>query len=129
MKDYDFVSSYFANAKDRVFYRYLFTKFYTGILNFILNKNYPYYNGLTIYNSNKLKKINIFFNSHIFQVEIWVKLISKNLLKKTKFVVLRHREKTQVSTAFKFKNASKVTFSFFYLLFYYLISNFFQNIK
>ena len=132
LKDNEFVSSYFSNAKDRVFYRYLFTSFYTPVLNLILNRNFRYFNGLTFYNTKKLKKINIFFNSHIFQVEIWFKLIIKNYLNNVKFVQLRCREKTQKSNAFKFKNAVKVTSSFFCLVLYYYISKFlnlFQNIK
>ena len=132
LKGYEFVSSYFINAKERVFYRYLFTSFYTPLLNLILGRNFPYYNGLTFYNAKKLKKINIIFNSHIFQVEIWIKLITGGLLSKVKFVELRHKEKTQISTAFRFKNATKVTFSFFYLIIYYTLLSFlnlFKNIK
>ena len=115
----EFVSSYFVNAKERVFYRYLFTSFYTPLLNLILSKDFPYYNGLTFYNTNKLKKIDIIFNSHVFQVEIWIKLITKKLLSNVKFVELRHKEKTQISSAFRFKNATKVTFSFIFLVIYY----------
>ncbi len=123
IKSYNFVSSYFVNANERVFYRYIFTSTYTPLLNLIFGLNFPYYNGLTIFKTSILKKINIKFNSHIFQVEIWSKLKLKNLLSEVKFVKLRNREKTQISQAFKFKNATKVTLSFFYVIFYYWISN------
>ena len=116
IKGYNFISSYFTNANERVFYRYVFTSAYTPILNRIFNLNFPYYNGLTIFRTSILKKINIKFNSHIFQVEIWSKLKSQNLLSEVKFVQLRNREKTQISQAFKLKNATKVTLSFFYVI-------------
>ena len=102
----------------------IYLPFLYTFLNFILGRKFPYYNGLTFYNAKKLKKINIIFNSHIFQVEIWIKLITKGLLSKVKFVELRHKEKTQISTAFRLKNATKVTFSFFYLIIYYILLRF-----
>ena len=63
---------------------------------------------------------------------VWIKLITRGLLSRVKFVELRHKEKTQISTAFRFKNATKVTFSFFYLIIYYILLrllNLFKNIK
>ncbi len=121
IKNYNFISSYFTNANERVLYRYIFTSLYTPLLNFIFNLNFPYYNGLTIYKTNILKKIDIKFNSHIFQVEIWIKLKLNNLLSNVKFVKLKNQEKKQISQAFKLKNSIKVTLSFFYLVFYYWI--------
>lgn len=121
IKNYNFISSYFINANERVFYRYIFTSCYTPLLNFLFNLDFPYYNGLTIYKTNILKKIEIKFNSHIFQVEIWIKLKLNNLLSEVNFVQLKNQERKQVSQAFKVKNSLKVTLSFFYLVFYYWI--------
>ena len=129
IKGYNFISSYFTNANERVFYRYVFTSMYTPLLNTIFNLNFPYYNGLTIFRTSVLKKINIKFNSHIFQVEIWSKLKSQNLLSEVKFVKLRNREKRQISQAFKLKNATKVTLSFFYVIFNFWIIKIFNFLK
>ncbi len=126
IKNYNFVSSYFINANERVFYRYIFTLMYTPLLNVIFGLNFPYYNGLTIFKTSLLKKINITFNSHIFQVEIWSKLKLQNLLSEVKFVQLRNREKTQISQAFRLKNSVKVFLSFFYVVIHYWIIKFFK---
>jgi glycosyltransferase involved in cell wall biosynthesis len=129
IKNYHFVSSYFINANERIFYRYVFTSTYTPLLNAIFNLNFPYYNGLTIFKTSILKKVNIKFNSHIFQVEIWSKLKLQNLLSEVKFVQLRNREKTQISQAFKLKNATKVTLSFFYVIFNFWIKKIFNFLR
>tara|TARA_B110000003_G_C16653660_1_gene535422 strand:+ start:5688 stop:6404 length:717 start_codon:yes stop_codon:yes gene_type:complete len=129
IKNYNFISSYFTNANERTFYRYIFTSTYTPLLNLIFGLNFPYYNGLTIFKTSILKKIDIKFNSHIFQVEIWSKLKLQNLLTEVNFVKLKNREKTQISQAFKLKNSIKVTFSFFYIIFYYWMNKILNFLK
>ncbi len=129
IKNYNFISSYFVNAKDRVFYRYIFTMTYTPLLNLLFGLKFPYYNGLTIFKTSLLKKINIKFDSHIFQVEIWCKLKLQNLLSDVKFVQLRNREKTQISQAFRLKNSIKVTLSFFYIITYFWIIKLYKSLK
>ena len=64
LKDNEFVSSYFSNAKDRVFYRYLFTSFYTPVLNLILNRNFRYFNGLTFYNTKEKTDLTVCFSQN-----------------------------------------------------------------
>ena len=121
IKKFDIVGSYFANAKERTAYRRFFTSFYTPLLNLIFGLKLPYYNGLTIFRTDILKKIDIKFDSHIFQVEIWCKIKILKIKPHIKFVKLRNREEGQVSEAFRFKNSIKVLFCFLYLTLYSLL--------
>ena len=77
LNNYDFVTTYYTNTTKRNFFRRMFTKLYTPFLNFIFGLNLPYYNGLTIYKTNILRKIKIETDSFTFQIEIFVKLIKK----------------------------------------------------
>ena len=117
---FDIIGSYFINANKRAFYRKIFTSFYTPLLNLIFGLKLPYYNGLTIFRSDILKQIEIKFNSHIFQVEIWCKIKILKIKPLVKFVQLRNREEGQISEAFRFKNSVKVFYCFLYLTFYSL---------
>ena len=125
IKKFDIIGSYFINAKDRTFFRKLFTSFYTPLLNLIFGLKLPYYNGLTIFRTDILRKIDIKFNSHIFQVEIWCKIKLLNIKPLIKFVQLRNREEGQISEAFKIKNSVKVLYCFLYLTFF----SFYKRIK
>tara|TARA_B100000795_G_C22756582_1_gene421770 strand:- start:729 stop:1430 length:702 start_codon:yes stop_codon:yes gene_type:complete len=120
IKKFDIIGSYFINANKRTFYRRFFTSFYTPLLNLIFDLKLPYYNGLTIFRTDILKQIDIKFDSHIFQVEIWCKIKSLKIKPLIKFVQLRNREEGQVSEAFRFNNSIKVLYCFLYLAFYSL---------
>ena len=104
LKDYDFVSTYYINTKQRNFFRRWFTKIYTPLLNFIFGLNLYYYNGLTIYKTNLLQQIKIQTDSFTFQIEIFVNLIKKY---KCKYIfvptILSDRDEG-LSKAFKIKN-------------------------
>jgi glycosyltransferase involved in cell wall biosynthesis len=120
IEKFDIIGSYFINANKRTFYRRFFTSFYTPLLNLIFGLKLPYYNGLTIFRTDILKQIDIKFDSHIFQVEIWCKIKILKIKPLIKFVQLRNREEGQVSEAFRFKNSMKVLYCFLYLTFYSL---------
>ncbi len=58
-KGYDLIIPFHSNLRDRKYYRYLISKMYSFILNFITRNNIRYYNGLVVFNK-------IFFNKDKF---------------------------------------------------------------
>jgi glycosyltransferase involved in cell wall biosynthesis len=113
----DMVSTYYLNSKDRNFFRNIFTKSYTPLLNFIFGLKLKYYNGLSIIKRDKLKKINIETDAHCWQVELWVKL--KNLKCFTyEFVPTYLTETKDKTKVFNLNNSLKVINTIIKLIIY-----------
>lgn len=108
-KNFDVVTTYYSNTSQRSFLRNLFTKTYTPFLNFIFGTNFKYFNGITLYNKKKLKKIKLNNNSFSYQIEIFVFLFyQKKFRYKIIPTILNDRKKG--SKAFKLKNSILVIF-------------------
>ena len=104
LNSFDIVTTYYTNTSKRNFLRRTFTRLYNPFLNFIFGLKLPYYNGLTIYKTDVLKKIDIETDSFTFQIEIFVKLIKKfNINYFFVPTVLMDRDKGS-SKAFKINN-------------------------
>ena len=124
IKDVDILSTYYLNASDRKFIRYIFTKSYTPFLNLLFGLRLKYYNGLSIIKTQSLKKIQIDTNAHCWQVELWVKL---NQLKEFKydFVPTYLSETKEKTNVFKLRNSLEVIFTIIRLVYFRLKSKLF----
>ena len=130
-KDYDIVTTFYSNSAQRSFLRNLFTLIYTPFLNLIYGTDFPYFNGITLYRSRLLKKLNFSNTSFSYQIEIFVFLYHRyNLKLKIIPTILKDRKKG--SKAFRMKNSFIVIFSILKILIksiYYRILNFFNKGK
>ena len=122
--DVDILSTYYINSSDRKLLRYIFTKSYTPFLNFLFGLKLKYYNGLSIINTQKLKKIQIDTNAHCWQVELWVKL-SKLQNFKYDFIPTYLSETKEKTNVFKLRNSLEVIFTISRLVFFTIKSKFF----
>jgi dolichol-phosphate mannosyltransferase len=100
-KEAPIILQYCLNSKDRSYYRYLISNFYTGLLNFINKKNLHYYNGFNIYESSLVKSLKISEESFAFQSEIVSQLIQNNSFVQVPIQCSYHDES---STALRPKN-------------------------
>mgnify|MGYP001313037751 CR=1 FL=1 len=124
----DITSTYYTNKSQRSNFRKFFTSSYTPFLNFIFNIKIPYYNGIFLIKKNIIKKIEIYTNSHSWQVELWVKAkFLKNF--KYSFVETIVKDPKEGATAFKFKNSIKVVINIFRLIIINIYLNFFYYFK
>tara|TARA_B100001093_G_C26853955_1_gene1026469 strand:+ start:2806 stop:3531 length:726 start_codon:yes stop_codon:yes gene_type:complete len=130
-KNYDIVTTYYANNAQRSYFRNLFTLFYTPFLNFIYGTSFPYFNGITLYKTNLLKKLKFNNSSFSYQIEIFVYLHHRyNLKLKIIPTILKDRRKG--SKAFRIKNSLLVLVSIIKIFFkssYYRYLNFFHKRK
>jgi dolichol-phosphate mannosyltransferase len=122
--DIDILSTYYVNSRDRKFLRYIFTKLYTPFLNFLFGLNLKYYNGLSIINTQKLKKIRIDTDAHCWQVELWVKF-SRLQNFKYDFIPTYLSETKEKTNVFKLTNSLEVMYAILRLFFFTLKSKFF----
>ena len=105
IKNNDLVITYYTNSKDRIYSRYLFTRIYTPFLNLIYGTKIPYFNGINIYRTSILKKLDIKNTSFSFQIEI----ILNFLFLKKKYTIVptflnEDKKKHSISKAFSLKN-------------------------
>lgn len=123
---YDITTTYYINNSKRSLFRNLFTLTYTPFLNFIYGTNLPYFNGLTLYKTKYLKKLNIKNSSFSYQIEIFIYLFYKYKLK-IKIVPTILKDRKKGSKAFTLKNSFLVVISIFKIFFdsiIYRTSNF-----
>lgn len=126
LKVFDIISTYYINSKSRIFFRRLFTSFYTPILNFFFNQNIPYYNGVTLIKKKIFLDCKIKTNSHSFQVEMWSKVfLDKEIT--FRFVPTLLHDRTKGATAFKFINSIKVVYNTLRVIFFFVIKKYFLN--
>ena len=109
-KNFDIVSTFYSRKSKRNYFRELFTKSYTPLLNFLFGLKIPYYNGLSIIKKTSINKISIKTNSHCWQVELWVKLSN---LKNFNFMFIETEvfDPSRKAAAFKFANSIKVIYN------------------
>ncbi len=130
-QNYDIVTTFYSNNTERSFFRNLFTLIYTPFLNLIYGTAFPYFNGITLYRSRLLKKLDFKNSSFSYQIEIFVFLYHRyNLKIKIIPTILKDRKKG--SKAFRVKNSFIVIVSvikIFIKSIYYRMLNFFYKRK
>lgn len=124
INDVDILSTYYLNSSDRKLLRFIFTKSYTPLLNFLFGLRLKYYNGLSIINTEKLKKIQIDTNAHCWQVELWVKLNQSQKFEYD-FVPTYLSETKEKTGVFRLGNSLEVIITIIRLVFFNLKSKFF----
>ena len=128
-KRFDLVTTYYSNNAERSAFRNIFTLVYTPFLNFIYGTKFPYFNGLTLYITQYLKKIKFKNSSFSYQIEIFVYLFHKYKLK-IKIIPTILKDRKKGSKAFRFTNSFLVVISIiriFYKSLCYRISNSFNK--
>jgi glycosyltransferase involved in cell wall biosynthesis len=128
-KNYDLITTYYSNNNKRSLFRNIFTLTYTPFLNFIYGTNFPYFNGLTLYKTNDLKKLKFKNFSFSYQIEIFVYLFHKYKLK-IKIIPTILKDRKKGSKAFKLKNSILVIIHIIKIFFkslYYRFLNIFNE--
>jgi glucosyltransferase len=128
-KKYDLVTTYYSNNAERSVFRNIFTLAYTPFLNLIYGTKFPYFNGLTLYKTQDLKKIKFINSSFSYQIEIFVYLFHRYKLK-IKIIPTILKDRKKGSKAFRLTNSFLVVISIIRIFFKslsYRISNFFNK--
>ena len=84
---------------------------YTPFLNFIFNKNLPYYNGIAIYRKKIIEKINLTTSGFTWQIEFLVKILKNKKIKLILQPTLLNERSYGKSKAFRLKNCFVVVYS------------------
>ena len=108
---YDILLSFYSNKNQRSLFRRIFTAMYTPFLNFIFNKNLPYYNGIAIYRKKKIEKINLTTSGFTWQIEFLVKILKNKKIKLILQPTLLNERSYGKSKAFRLKNCFVVVYS------------------
>ncbi len=109
--NYDIILSYYSNKNERIFFRRMFTAFYTPFLNFIFRKNLPYYNGIAIYKKDIINKINIKTSGFTWQIELLIKTLKNKKIKLALEPTILNERNEGNSKAFRIKNCFIVIYS------------------
>ena len=116
---YDITTTYYINNSERGLFRNLFTLTYTPFLNFLYGTSLPYFNGLTLYKTKDLKKLNFKNSSFSYQIEIFVYLFYKYKPEFKIVPTILHDRKVG-SKAFRLKNSILVVISIIKIFIYSL---------
>ena len=108
---YDILLSFYSNKNQRSLFRRIFTAMYTPFLNFIFNKNLPYYNGIAIYRKKIIEKINLTTSGFTWQIEFLVKILKNKKIKLILQPTLLNERSYGKSKAFRLKNCFVVVYS------------------
>lgn len=108
---YDILLSFYSNKNQRSLFRRIFTAFYTPFLNFIFNKNLPYYNGIAIYRKKIIENINLTTSGFTWQIEFLVKILKNKKIKLILQPTLLNERSYGKSKAFRLKNCFVVVYS------------------
>ena len=76
----DMIIPYTDKKGNRNFFRYILSKLFTGLVNYIFKLNLNYYNGTVLHKKKILDKIEIHTNGFDYQAEILIKLINMGYL-------------------------------------------------
>jgi len=117
----DIVIAYYKNLHlSKTWLRHVISITYTHIINWITGLSIAYYNGMTMYRTELLKKVPRFSSGFGFQAETIVYLI-KNGAKYVEVDIFNEERKSGSSAAFRIKNVISVLFSFCRLTWHYKI--------
>ena len=108
---YDILLSFYSNKNQRSLFRRIFTAMYTPFLNFIFNKNLPYYNGVAIYRKKIIENINLTTSGFTWQIEFLVKILKNKKIKLILQPTLLNERSYGKSKAFRLKNCFVVVYS------------------
>lgn len=108
---YDILLSLYSNKNERSLFRRIFTAMYTPFLNFIFNKNLPYYNGIAIYRKKIIENINLTTSGFTWQIEFLVKILKNKKIKLILHPTLLKERSYGKSKAFRLKNCFVVVYS------------------
>ena len=108
---YDILLSFYSNKNQRSLFRRIFTAMYTPFLNFIFNKNLPYYNGIAIYRKKIIENVNLTTSGFTWQIEFLVKILKNKKIKLILQPTLLNERSYGKSKAFRLKNCFVVVYS------------------
>ena len=114
-----FLSKIYSHLRNSQYLRNLFTLTYTPFLNFLYGTSLPYFNGLTLYKTKDLKKLNFKNSSFSYQIEIFVYLFYKYKPEFKIVPTILHDRKVG-SKAFRLKNSILVVISIIKIFIYSL---------
>jgi len=97
----DIIISYTTNKKIRSFFRRILSGSYTFLLNALFNLRLRYYNGISIYRTDDLRKVRMTTNSFAFPSEILVTLLKKGISYMEIPMKIRPKKETKI---FRIKN-------------------------
>ncbi|MFA5317954.1 MAG: glycosyltransferase family 2 protein [Patescibacteria group bacterium] len=101
----EIILPYTENTEMRSLRRRFLSKFYTMVLNLLFSNHIRYYNGINIFPTAEVKKINITSNRHAYMAEIVIKLLNKKISYYETGIKINP---TEQSSAIQFKNITDV---------------------
>lgn len=100
----DIITSYIANQEVRSLIRRLISKLYTKTFNILFGFHLKYYNGMVLYKSSLVKKVQMTTDSFAFQAEILVRLLKNGYSYKEVPMHIKSHDKARKTKAFRIKN-------------------------